>query len=115
MTDKQMKAIRETLYAKPRAEWNDEDKRLSVELSCIDMINSILIYNNNIVTDYAYKRYLMDYINGTDYVKVALGKARVDELIAQQQQEVAKAIVKVAVYEDSEGCTYNSIVWADEQ
>ena len=110
-----MKAIRKTLYAKPRAEWNDKEKRLSVELSCIDMINSILIYHNNIVTDYSYNTYLMNYINGTDYVKVALGKARVDELIAQQQQEVAKAIVKVATYEDNEGCTYNSIVWADEQ
>ena len=96
--------------------WTKEDEVLEEELSCRGMINSILIYGNS--TDegsYSYDRYLKPYtIKGTWHDGL-IPKKRLNKLIAEQKADFAKAVVRTNVYTDSEGCSYNSCRWADEQ
>lgn len=80
-----------------------EQKLLHKELDCREMINSCLCYG-------------YDFINtnfSEPYIK-ELGKERVMELYNEQKDDFNKAIVFHNVYEDSEGCSYNSIKWKDE-
>lgn len=125
MTDKQFeqkkKELREEMneqgfgwingnYIKPPEEY----KLRKEELSCISMINSILAYGGfgfdaETVMEHeerAYYNYL------AEYVKI-FGRKKVVELI-QGQIDSIKGI-ESNVYTDSEGCTYNSIIWVDEQ
>lgn len=44
-----------------------------------------------------------------------LGIDTVIRLYNEQCEDFAKAIVKKNVHQDSEGVTYNSVIWADEQ
>lgn len=80
-----------------------EQKLLHRELDCREMINSCLIYGSN----FWGTRYSEPYIE-------ELGKERVLELYNEQKSDFDKAIVFHNVYEDSEGCSYNSIKWEDE-
>lgn len=81
------------------------------ELSCIEMINSILAYNCREYTDAkevlkhekeSYHNYLADYVT-------ELGEVRALELIQGQIDSIDH--VNVAVSYDSEGLSYNSIQW----
>ena len=127
MTEKQIEAAKDTLHKKYygngcmcsdnlKQPWSKEDKILEEELSCRGMINSILIYGSSADEgSYSYDRYLKPYYEGDTWRnKGLITKARVLELIEEQKADFAKAIVRANVYEDSEGCTYNSCVWADE-
>ena len=125
MTDKQFeqkkKELREEMneqgfgwingnYIKP----SEEYKLREEELSCISMINSILAYGGfgfdaKTVMEREEKSYY-NYL--ADYVKT-FGREKVVELI-QGQIDSIKGI-ESNVYTDSEGCTYNSITWVDEQ
>lgn len=90
--------------------FSDEGKRKSTELSCIDMINSVLAYGEKGLSaeevlarqENGYHNYLKDYIN-------SLGRERVIELIQGQIDDMED--VDTDVYTDSEGVTYNSIRW----
>lgn len=106
MTGKQIEKIRNEI---PRFEngipckLTPEQKRLHKELDCRDMINSCLCYGSKFLGT----RYSETYIK-------ELGEKRVLELFNEQKTDFDKAIVFHNVYEDSEGCSYNSIKWEDE-
>ena len=80
-----------------------EQKQLHKELYCREMINSCLCYGQ----DFLNSEYKDSYIE-------ELGKERVIELYNEQKEDFSKAKVLYNVHEDSEGCSYNSIIWADE-
>ena len=48
------------------------------------------------------------------YIK-SLGTILVSQLVDEQIQDFSKAIVLQNVHTDSEGCSYNCIIWHDEQ
>ena len=120
MTDKQLQKIRDDLYYKY---YGDEcriienlkmpitkkDERLFEELYCIEMINSCLAYGVDPFEfdDYRGKSWM------TDYEKT-LGKRRVKQLYKMQVEEFSKATIISNSYTDSEGCSYNSVRFADE-
>ena len=109
MTDKQIKEMEKTL---PR--WKNgvppvltpQQEILKESLSCRGMINSILCYHgtNNIMNN----PYLKKYIE-------SLGTILVSLLVEEQTQDFSKATVLQNVLTDSEGCSYNRIIWHDEQ
>ena len=106
MTRKEIKKRRKEVprfeNGKPR-NLTPEQQRLHRELDCREMINSCLCYGDNFIES----RYSENYIK-------ELGKERVLELYNEQKSDFDKAIVFHNVYEDSEGCSYNSIKWEDE-
>ena len=116
MTRKEMEAVQSSL---PRrmdwANWTEEQKKLDAELSCREMINSCLCYSG--IESFwhvdpwrwgEYKSYAARHV-------AALGMERVKEIVKEQEEDFARAVVLRNVHTDSEGCTYNSIRWADEQ
>ena len=116
MTDKQMDLIRKQLPARSRVpwkEWTDEQKRIDKELSCIEMINSILAYNwfgesaEQIMNDEENKRY--NYL--AEYVYL-FGRDKVVELIQAQMDSID--VIRRNVHMDSEGIFYNAIIWIDD-
>lgn len=94
-------------YVKPPREYELRDQ----ELSCINMINSILCYD---CAGYQDAEQVMKYEETSrynylaDYVEL-LGRDKVVTLI-QGQIDSIDSIDKL-VYVDSEGCRYNSIKW----
>jgi len=114
MTGKQIKAAQDSL---PRlGSMNEEQVKLHAELSCREMINSIMIYGN-INSPYNEKTeklnyYLLKYAKDSGFY--GIGKERVLELIREQQADFANAKVNCGVYTDGEGCVYNSVSWGDE-
>lgn len=94
-------------YIKPPREYMLRDR----ELSCIDMINSILCYNCAGYKDAeqvmryeetSYHNYLADYVE-------LFGRDKVVALIQDQINSIDN--INHSVYTDSEGLTYNSINW----
>lgn len=95
-------------YVVPPASYYKEQ----AELSCIDMINSLLCYDcagwrdaESVMKheERSYYNYLADYVK-------KLGRERVVELIKEQINSIAS--VNHSVFTDSEGGTYNELVWA---
>ena len=93
-----------------------EDKQTYAELDCIEMINSCLAYGSDPYRTinkwwyghgYCERSYLSDHID-------TLGEKRVKELYEMQKAEFEKATILRNVYTDSEGMTYNSVVFADD-
>ena len=91
----------------------DEYKLRERELSCISMINSILAYQGAGITDAeavmrmeenAYHNYLADYVE-------LFGREKVIALIQEQIDSID--YVQHNVHTDSEGCSYNAIVWKE--
>lgn len=109
MTGKQLEKLKASL-----PKWNNgkppvftvEQEQLERKLWCIEMINSILIYDgkNNIMEN----PYLQKYID-------ELGLEVVKYLVNEQIKDVEKAKVLKNTSVDCDGISYNSIVWADEQ
>ena len=84
----------------------DELKELE-ELSVREMVNSILCYGNasSGVGEYDRNRYFIE-------ADKLLGKEKVNTIIDDQTKYFREhAKVLYGVYEDSEGCTYNSTQW----
>lgn len=109
MTRKELEKVKKAL-----PKWKDgkppvytyEQKLLKEKVSCIDMIDSILIYNGSKgIFD---NRYLKDYIN-------ELGLKTVAELVIGQVEDISKSTILRGVHTDNEGLSYNSIIWYDEQ
>jgi hypothetical protein len=124
MTDKQLKQaeqqLREEMHAKgygwingnyirPSKQYKIREK----ELDCISMINSILAYQGAGMTDAeavmqmeenAYRNYLAEYVT-------LFGRDKVVTLIQGQIDDIDH--VQHNVHTDSEGCSYNSIVWKE--
>ena len=96
--------------------WSKEDEIFEEELSCRDMINSMLVYGDSVEKgSYGYNKYLKTYTEKGTWHDGLLTEKRLAEIIAEQKKDFEKAIVKRDVYTDSEGCSYNSCRWADEQ
>lgn len=124
MTDKQLKQaeqqLRDEMHAKGcgwiNGRWVKPPYEYEVreqELNCISMINSILAYQGAGMTDAEavmqmeernYYNYLAEYVEtfGRDKV-VALIQGQIDDIDHVQH----------SVFTDSEGCSYNSIVWKE--
>lgn len=109
MTDKQLKKLKDTLPkwkdGKPPV-YTEEQKLIREKIFCIDMINSILVYDGskNIMSN----GYLKDYIE-------TLGFETVADLVTEQIEDLNKATILRNVLTDDEGLSYNSVIWADEQ
>lgn len=96
-------------YIQPPASYKLE----SEELSCVDMINSLLAYGGFGLTaegilqrqEQNYHNYLAQYVG-------SLGRGRVIELIQGQIDSIIT--IRSFVFTDDEGVTYNSIVWKNE-
>ena len=118
MTQKQIDEAKRTLpriLDVPFSQWTPEEKQLSRELDCRSMINSCLCYGGiqGFWREYDYrppneKSYAAPYIK-------QLGLHRVQELVKEQEEDFRKAFVFRDVLTDSEGVTYSTILWADEQ
>lgn len=125
MTDKQLdqakKSLREEMnthgygwingnYIKPPKKYYLRDR----EIWCIEMINSILAYHwfgqtaEEIMQmeERSYYNYLAEYVE-------MFGREKVVTLIQGQINDIVR--IKHCVHTDSEGCTYNSIIWKDEE
>lgn len=110
MTDKQIKQAYATIPQYP--ERNEEQQKLYDELSCRDMINSCLVYGESYNF---YKPETGEFgMYAQRHIKT-LGINTVIRLYNEQCEDFAKAIVKKNVHQDSEGVTYNSVIWEDEQ
>ena len=96
-------------YVKPPEEYHICER----VLSCISMINSILAYGKfGFTAEQVLKKEENSYHNYlADYVK-ELGRARVIALIQGQIDSMVD--VRTSVFIDSEGLSYNSIVWKEE-
>ena len=124
MTDKQLEQakcdLREEMkshgYGYINGKYIKPPKRYLIrgaELSCIDMINSILSYGGFGATaeeimrrqEQSYHNYLAQYVD-------LLGRRRVIELIQGQIDSIIA--IRSSVFTDDEGITYNSIVWKHE-
>lgn len=109
MTDKELQKLKDSL---PKWEngkaptFTAEQEELDKKIWCIEMINSILIYNGK--NDIMKNPYLKKHID-------ELGYKVVEELVKEQIKDVEKAKILRNVHVDYEGVSYNSIVWADEQ
>lgn len=114
MTDKELKDEYATLCKSGggnrfEGNYTEEQKRRWRELDCIEMINSLLAYDyagessaQHILSsqkDKYLKRYVAD-----------LGETCVLSLIEGQINDIKD--ISRDVFTDSEGVTYNSIVWA---
>lgn len=113
MTRKEIEAANDSLPRPFFKNWTEEQNRLYEELSCREMVNSCLCYGT--MHDFWERKAWGDHKPlATDYV-AKLGLERVKEICAEQEEDFARAVVLRNVYTDSEGLSYNSIVWADEQ
>lgn len=114
MTRKQIEEAKATLpnfwrLREQGIEPTEEQKTLSEELRCREMINSVLCYHNiQYAEEILDNRYVKERIN-------ELGENRVLELCKEQFDDFQKATVLQNVHTDGEGVSYNSIVWADER
>ena len=125
MTAKQIEAARDLLHMRYYGDesrltqnlkqpWTKEDEVFEEELSCREMINSILIYGGNCDEDgYQYKQYLLPYTKKGTWHDGLISKERLAELISEQKADIAKAEIGFAGY-DSEGVSYNYCKFADE-
>lgn len=116
MTRKEIEAARATLprlSSTPWKDWTEDQKHLYNELSCRTMVNSCLTYGGieNFWTEHSFRRGDKSY--AAPHIR-ELGLKRVREIVAEQEADFAKAKVFRNAFTDSEGCTYNSVQWADE-
>lgn len=111
MTQRQIEDAKKAIYdVLPKREpgtalvMSKEQRKTLDELSCREMINSCLCYNESFLEG----RYAADY-------ERKLGKKRVEELYNEQFKDFTEnAIVHKGVYQDNEGIIYNGIVWRDD-
>lgn len=113
MTEKQIRQAYNNLPI--YSEMTPQQKKLYAELSCRELINSIMIYNGinapyDKETDTLNEYLKEEKTNSLFY----LPRERIIELIKEQQEDFKNAVVKTNVYTDFEGCTYNSCIWADD-
>lgn len=115
MTQKQLDAYETTIYHLKQS--GVDVAREEREIACRRMINSCLCYGTGFFEKfrhwtypdgYAFKSYADSYIRD-------LGEETVYKLYDEQKADFAKATVNKNVCTDSEGVSYNSIIWEDER
>lgn len=119
MTDDELDEARAKLRRKKMQEWSDEDKKEYSELTCRNMINSVLAYTPGAMSGkftpekiFEKSEYLKKYADGGTGYAVPLGKERVLELIKEQMSGIEG--IDTDTYTDSEGLSYNSIRWKNK-
>lgn len=129
MTDKQIQAAKKALNEKHYGDgpytkdneivrWDKKDKTAMEELSCRDMINSILIYSGVDACKpgaHSYEEYLKPYTVKSMWHDGLISVERLAELIEEQKADFAKAKTGWCDFTDSEGGSYKYCQWADEQ
>lgn len=121
MTDKQIRKARESLPSIcriPYNEWTDEQKQLDKELSCREMINSCLAYGGLWEFWRRYDSIGVPWKRNQGYADKfveELGINRVRELEREQEDDFSRARLVRNVHTDSEGVSYNAIIWADDE
>ena len=120
MTPKEIEAARKTL---PHGVGSfkvmtEEQRRLYHELAWREHINSCLVYgqlHHAITPDNCLDRRVYQY--GTDstyHIGEWISESRAVEIAREQESDLnAKATVYLNTYTDYEGCSYNSVVWAE--
>ena len=109
MTGKELEQLKATLpkWKNGKAPvFTEEQKQLDKKLWCIEMINSILIYDG--------KNYIMENPYLQSYID-SLGVDVVENLVNEQIKEVEQATILKNVSVDCDGVVYNSIIWKDER
>ena len=110
MTGKEFEKARRTVRS---LEMSPERTRRGLELECISMINSLLAYDcqglkkAEIVMQYeeqGYYNYLSKFVE-------EFGREYVLNLIQNQIDDIEE--VENNVFTDSEGCSYNEIIWKE--
>lgn len=85
-----------------------EEKQELKELSCREMMTSIFCYHRidtlKDESDYFFNKYLKPHLD-------ELGRERFDQIRNEQIALYERCTINHNVYEDREGCTYNSINW----
>lgn len=119
MTNKELEVERQKIRDVIRnAEGNrtrvaSEVKRRQQELACIDMVNSLLAYDcrgcksaEEVVLrdENNFHSYLANYVK-------ELGRERVTELVQDQINDITG--IKVSVFTDGDGLSYNEILWKE--
>ena len=118
MTDKELEIRRKILRDKGVDRYTNtgspKEIKQSWELNCIDMINSILAYGGfGFEAEEVMRRQETSWHNYLeDYLK-KLGRKRIVELIQGQINDIER--IEHNVFTDDEGCTYNSIIWKNEE
>lgn len=119
MTRKEIERAKATL-PKGWEEWKSatpEQKMLSRELAWREYVNSCLAYGqfSHVIEDCKLSHELYRWGTAVTYhIGEELTIPRAIELALEQKADFAKAKVYKNVYTDSEGCSYNSVVWHDE-
>lgn len=90
--------------------WTPEEEKEYAELACRSMMISFFAYHG-IPTirneeSWFFQQYLQRYVK-------ELGRKRFDEVRDRMIKSFEGATVKCGIYTDHEGCTYNSIHWAE--
>lgn len=109
MTGKEIQIAKNTL---PQlSEMSPEQRVTFLELTCREMINSCLIYNQERlfydVNTGKFGMYAENYLD--------LGETKLLQLFNEQKQDVARSTILRGVHVDAYGVVYNSIIWNDEQ
>jgi len=113
MTDKQIEQARKNLPPYMEQEkWTEQDHKTDCELSCREMINSILVYwgIGSVINkaSYCYERYLKDY-------ESELSTEIVDRLVTEQVEDFKNAETHwISGSENIDGGPYKSVRWADD-
>lgn len=99
MNQQQIKKLKESLPSRiDYPKWTEEQKQLDKELSCIEMINSCLIYGYDFMKDWS-KTYIEE-----------LGYDKVKSLYEQQVEHFQHCTIVVGSGTDCEGNVYNSVI-----
>ena len=106
MTDKQLELLKkQSRYYGIHKDLTPEEKEIHDRISCIDTINSCIAYCSR----------NLDCIVRNDYMQRHVDKLGLDTVTRLAQGQLNDIVgVKYCVYTDSEGCSYNSIVWKED-
>ena len=95
-----------------------EQKMLERELAWREYVNSCLAYGQfgDVIQDCKLSPKLYRWGTATTYhIGEELSIPRAIQIALEQKADFAKAKVLYNVYTDCEGCSYNSVIWHDEQ
>jgi hypothetical protein len=107
MTDKELKRlIDQSRYYGIHKDLTPEEKEMHSKISCVETINSCIAYCSRNFESIMSNSYMQRHID-------KLGLDVVARLVQGQLNDVID--VQYCVYEDSEGCSYNSIIWKEDK
>ena len=107
MTHKQLEQFKnESRYYGIHTDLSPEEKEAHSRINCIETINSCIAYCSRNFASIMSNDYMQRHID-------KLGPDVVARLVQGQLNDVVG--VQYCVYEDSEGCSYNSIIWKEDK